>query len=57
VRNAWPIAAATVALVVVGWLALVDWSWTDYDNEARPAFDALVGGHVLRFLQLAPACG
>ena len=56
-RNAVPIAAALIALVVVGWLSLVDWSWTDYDNEARPAFDALVGGHVLRFLQLAPAYG
>jgi hypothetical protein len=57
VPNALPIAAAAIGLAVVGWLALGDWSWTDYDNEARPAFDALVGGHVLNFLQLAPAYG
>jgi Glycosyltransferase family 87 len=43
--------------LVVGWLGLTDWAWTDYDREARPAFDALVNGHVVRFLQLAPAYG
>jgi hypothetical protein len=48
---------ATLAVVVVGWLTLTDWAWTDYDTETRPALDALLNGHLARFLQLAPAYG
>ncbi len=48
---------ASLGILVVGWLGLTDWAWTDYDREARPAFDALAGGHVVRFLQLAPSYG
>jgi hypothetical protein len=50
-------AAAGLAVYVVGWLALSGWAWTDYDDEARPAFDALVGGHLTSFLHLAPSYG
>jgi hypothetical protein len=58
VRDNLPIAAvATFAAFVVGWLSLYGWAWTDYDNEVRPAYDALVGGHLLGFLHLAPAYG
>ncbi len=50
-------AAASLGAFLIGWLALTDWEYNDYAREARPAFDALLGGHVLRFLQLAPAYG
>lgn len=48
---------AGLGILIVGWLGLTDWLWTDYDNEARPAIDALLGGHLVRFAQLAPAYG
>ena len=48
---------AGLGVLIVGWLGLTDWLWTDYDNEARPALDALLNGHLLRFAQLAPAYG
>jgi hypothetical protein len=51
------VAVAAVALLVIGSLGLSSFTWTDYDSEARPAFDALLAGHVVRFLQLAPAYG
>ena len=41
----------------LAWLGLYGFAWNDYDNEARPAFDSLVHGHVLDFLRLAPAYG
>lgn len=50
-------SGAVLGILVVGWLGLTDWAWTDYDSETRPAFDALLNGHLLRFLQLAPAYG
>ncbi len=55
--NAPAAAAAAAAVVIVGWLGLSNWAWTDYDAEARPAFDALLGGHFAHFLTLAPAYG
>jgi hypothetical protein len=51
------VALAAAALLVVAWLALQPGNWGDWQREARPAVEALVGGHVLRFLQLAPAYG
>jgi hypothetical protein len=56
-ENALPAAAAGVAIFVVAWLALYGWAWTDYDDEARPALDALVNGHFLNFLHIAPIYG
>lgn len=48
---------AVTGILIVGWLGLTDWAWTDYDQEARPAFDALFSGHLLQFLRLVPAYG
>jgi hypothetical protein len=56
-QNALAIVSAVGAIWIVGWLTLYGWALTDYDFEARPAFDALLHGHVLSFLQLAPAYG
>ncbi|HYM55105.1 MAG TPA: glycosyltransferase 87 family protein, partial [Solirubrobacteraceae bacterium] len=41
----------------VAWLGLYGFAWNDYDNEAPPSFEALLHGHVLDFLRLAPAYG
>src|SRR5260370_32228108 len=48
---------AVGASATIAWLGLYGFAWNDYDNEARPAFDALTHGHVLEFLRLAPAYG
>jgi hypothetical protein len=56
-ENALCAFAAAAASATVAWLALYGFAWSDYENEARPAYEALVHGHVLRFLQLAPAYG
>lgn len=50
-------AGALLGVLVMAWLGLSDWAWTDYDSETRPAFDALLHGHLTRFLQMAPAYG
>ncbi len=41
----------------MGWLGLYGFAWNDYEDEVKPALDALTHGHVLAFLQLAPAYG
>jgi Glycosyltransferase family 87 len=56
-ENLPALTGATLGILIVGWLGLTDWAWTDYDSEARPAFDALVSGHLLQFLRLVPAYG
>jgi hypothetical protein len=54
---------ATCAFMALGgcaalaWLGLYGFAWNDYDVEARPALQALIGGHLSGFLQLAPAYG
>ncbi|HEY2142513.1 MAG TPA: glycosyltransferase 87 family protein [Solirubrobacteraceae bacterium] len=48
---------ATLGCATMAWLGLYGFGWNDYDNEARPAFDALVHGHLLDFLRLAPGYG
>jgi hypothetical protein len=53
-------ACALLALTgsaALAWLGLYGFAWNDYEEEARPAFDALVHGHVTAFLRLAPAYG
>lgn len=50
-------AGALIGLAILGWLGLVDWSWSDYDAEASAAFRALADGHVGGFLQAAPSYG
>jgi hypothetical protein len=56
-RNALCVLAAAVGSTALGWLGLYGYAWTDYEVEARPAFAALVHGHLTEFLQLAPAYG
>ena len=36
-ENAFVAAVTVVVLLVIGWLGLYGWAWTDWDNEARPA--------------------
>jgi hypothetical protein len=55
-QGGW-IALAVAAALVVAWVSLGTWEWTDYDAEARPALDALLAGHYTRFVDLAPAYG
>jgi hypothetical protein len=56
-ENAFAVAAAAIALLVVSWLAFSGSGYGDWGSEARPAMDALMGGHVAEFLQLAPVYG
>jgi hypothetical protein len=48
---------AAAGCSALAWLGLYGFAWNDYDNEARPAVDALVHGHLSEFLRLAPAYG
>ena len=56
-ENALCAFLAAVASATMAWLGLYGFAWNDYENEARPAFDALAQGHVVEFLRLAPAYG
>jgi hypothetical protein len=56
-ENALCISVAAVGSAAMAWLGLYGFAWNDYDNEVRPAFDALAQGHVVEFLRLAPAYG
>lgn len=54
--SGWLLLAA-VGAAICAWLGLKAFEWSDYESEARPAFEALVHGHALAFLRLAPAYG
>jgi hypothetical protein len=41
----------------MAWLGLYGFAWNDYEDEAKPAYDALTHGHLLAFLRLTPAYG
>ncbi len=56
-ENAPCACVAAAASAAMAWLGLYGFAWNDYEVEARPAYDALVHGHVLLFLTLAPAYG
>jgi hypothetical protein len=56
-ENALCAFVAACGCATMAWLGLYGLAWNDYDNEARPAFDALSHGHVLEFLRAAPAYG
>lgn len=56
-ENAIWVALAAIASAALAWLGLVGFAWTDYDNEARPAVEALVHGHLHEFFALAPVYG
>jgi hypothetical protein len=48
---------AAAGSTTMAWIGLYGFTWTDYENEAQPAFSALTRGDVLEFLRLAPAYG
>jgi hypothetical protein len=56
-ENALCAFVAGASSATMAWLGLYGFAWTDYENEARPSFEALVHGHVLEFLRLAPVYG
>jgi hypothetical protein len=56
-ENALSAFIAGAGCATMAWLGLYGFAWNDYELEARPSFDALVHGHVLEFLRLAPAYG
>jgi hypothetical protein len=56
-ENAPCALVALAGCAVLGWLGLYGFAWNDYDNEVRPAFDALLHGQLEQFLRLAPAYG
>ena len=56
-ENALCAFIAAAGSAAMGWLGLYGFAWNDYDNEARPALDALVHGHTIEFLRLVPAYG
>jgi Glycosyltransferase family 87 len=56
-ENALCAFLAGAGCATMAWLGLYSFAWSDYETEAKPAFDALTHGHVLEFLRLAPAYG
>lgn len=56
-ENALCASVAGVSCATMAWLGLYGFGWNDYENEVHPAYEALVHGHVLTFLRLAPAYG
>jgi hypothetical protein len=51
------VLVALVAAGLLGWLGLHDLAFTDYDIEARPAYDALLSGDIHAFLLNSPTYG
>ena len=56
-ENALSAFVAGAATATMAWLGLYGFAWNDYETEARPAFEALMHGHAIEFLRLAPAYG
>jgi Glycosyltransferase family 87 len=56
-ENALCALMASAGCATLAWMGLYGFGWNDYEVEAKPAFDALVHGHLASFLQLAPAYG
>jgi hypothetical protein len=56
-RNMVALAGSACGILVICWLGFYGFAWSDYDNEAKPSFDALISGHLVRALQAAPAYG
>lgn len=56
-QNAVCALMAACGCAAMAWVGLVSFLWNDYDNEARPALEALTHGHLADFLRLAPAYG
>jgi hypothetical protein len=55
--NALCVLMALAGSLAVAWLTLYGFAWNDYEVEAKPAVDALLAGHLSRFVALAPAYG
>jgi hypothetical protein len=51
------LAFAALGVWAMSWVSLYGFGWNDYSTEVRPAYDALVAGHVWQFVQLAPGYG
>ena len=51
------LAFAALGVWAMSFVALYGFGWNDYSTEVRPAYDALVSGHVWQFLQLDPGYG
>jgi hypothetical protein len=56
-ENALCALLAAAGCATLAWLGLYGIAWTDYEVEAQPSVDALVHGHLGRFLALAPVYG
>jgi Glycosyltransferase family 87 len=56
-ENAVCISLMGAGVAAMAWLGLYGFAWNDYDTEVRPSVEALVHGHLLAFLRLAPAYG
>ena len=56
-ENALCAFLAGAGCATMAWLGLYGFAWNDYDTEARPSFEALLHGHLIEFLRLAPAYG
>lgn len=48
---------ALAGCATLAWLGLYGFTWSDYELETQPSLEALVHGHVARFLELAPVYG
>ena len=48
---------ALAGCATLAWLGLYGFTWSDYEVETQPSLEALVHGHVARFLELAPVYG
>jgi hypothetical protein len=56
-ENAVCALSALAGCAALAWLGLVGFAWSDYETEAKPAFDALLHGQLTQFLRLAPVYG
>ena len=56
-ENALCVLTAACGTATMVWLGMYGFVWNDYEVEARPAFVALIHGHLTKFLQLTPAYG
>jgi hypothetical protein len=56
-ENALCALSALAGCAALAWLGLTGFVWSDYESEAKPAFDALLHGHLTQFLRLAPIYG
>ena len=56
-RRALPAAVLVVAALCVAWTSLIDYLWSDYENEVEGPIGELVAGNVGAFVTHAPAYG